>query len=427
MGNSLAVLIILFVVLMLIGFPIAVSLSVSACASIFFTMDVPLTILVEKLQLGADSYLMMSVPMFILGANIMNASGVSRRIFDMARALVGSIPGALAHANVIASVVFGGISGSAIADSASLGKIEIEAMKDQGYPTEYAAAVTAASATIGPIFPPSIPLVLYAGIASESVGKLFLAGIVPALFIAAALMVQISFTAKKRGFPTDEKKTFKQILITFKDSFFATLTPIIILCGICFGWFTPTESASIVVLYALILGLFVFKELKLSMLPQILLETIVTSGVVLLIVAAASLFSWVLTIGQLGSVLTAFAASVRNKVLFLIAINLVLLILGMVMETTAILIVITPFLIPVAQAFGVDLIHFGVMLVLNLMIGLSTPPFGMGLFTVSQVAGIPIEKNVKAILPFIPPMLLILVLVTFIPGISTWLPNLLMG
>ena len=163
------------------------------------------------------------------------------------------------------------------------------------------------------------------------------------------------------------------------------------------------------------------------MLPQILLETIVTSGVVLLIVAAASLFSWVLTIGQLGSVLTAFAASVPNKVLFLIAINLVLLILGMVMETTAILIVITPFLIPVAQAFGVDLIHFGVMLVLNLMIGLSTPPFGMGLFTVSQVAGIPIEKNVKAILPFIPPMLLILVLVTFIPGISTWLTNLLMG
>lgn len=426
MGNSLLVLIGLFILLTIIGFPIAAALSLSACASIFFTMHVPATILVEKLQLGADSYLMMSVPLFILAANIMNASGVSRRIFDMARALVGNFPGALAHANVIASVVFGGISGSAIADSASLGKIEIEAMKEQGYPPEYAAAVTAASATIGPIFPPSIPLVLYAGIASQSVGRLFLAGIIPALLIASALIVQIFFTAKKRGFPRDERKSLRQILCTFKDSFFAMLTPVIILCGICFGWFTPTESASITVLYALILGLFVFRELKWSMLPQIMLDTIVTSGVVLLIVAAASLFSWVLTVGQLGAALTAFAAGVSNKFLFLIAINAVLLLLGMVMETTAILIVITPFLIPVAQAFGVDLIHFGVMLVLNLMIGLSTPPFGMGLFTVSQVAGIPIEKNVKSILPFIPPMLIVLVLVTFIPQISTWLPNILM-
>lgn len=426
MGNSLLVLIGLFIILTVIGFPIAASLGLSACASIFFTMHVPAAILVEKLQLGADSYLMMSVPLFILAANIMNASGVSRRIFDMARALVGNLPGALAHANVIASVVFGGISGSAIADSASLGKIEIEAMKEQGYPTEYAAAVTAASATIGPIFPPSIPLVLYAGIASQSVGRLFLGGIIPALLIASALIVQIFFTAKKHGFPRDEKKNIQQILSTFKDSFFAMLTPVIILCGICFGWFTPTESASITVLYALILGLFVFRELKWHMLPQILLDTIVTSGVVLLIVAAASLFSWVLTVGQLGASLTAFAAGVSNKILFLIAINLILLLLGMVMETTAILIVITPFLIPVAQAFGVDLIHFGVMLVLNLMIGLSTPPFGMGLFTVSQVAGIPIEKNVHSILPFIPPMLIVLILVTFIPQVSTWLPNILM-
>ena len=426
MGNSLVVLIVLFIALLIIGFPIAAALSLSACASILFTMDVPPTILVEKLQLGADSYLMMSVPLFILAANIMNASGVSRRIFDMARAIVGSFPGALAHANVIASVVFGGISGSAIADSASLGKIEIEAMRKQGYPVEYAAAVTAASATIGPIFPPSIPLVLYAGIASQSVGKLFLGGIVPAILIALALMVQISFTARKRNFPRDERMSVKEILITFKDSFFAMMTPIIILCGICFGWFTPTESASITVLYALILGMFVFRELKIEMLPQILLDTIVTSGVVLLIVAAASLFSWVLTVGQLGAALTAFAASVPNRILFLLVINLVLLLLGMVMETTAILIVITPFLIPVAQAFGVDLVHFGVMLVLNLMIGLSTPPFGMGLFTVSQVAGIPIEKNVKAILPFIPPMIIVLLLVTFIPEISTWLPNLLM-
>ena len=425
-STSLIVLLIVFVILCVIGFPIALALGVSACIAVLAVMGVPMTIIVEKLQLGADSYLLMAVPLFILAANIMNASGVSRRIFGFARSIVGSFHGALAHANIVASVVFAGISGSAIADSASLGKIELQAMDEQGYPKDYAAAVTCASATIGPIFPPSIPLVLYAGIASQSVGKLFLGGVVPGLMIAAALMVQIAFIAKKHGFPRDGKKTFKQILISFKDSFLAILTPIIILCGICFGWFTPTESASITVLYALILGLFVFKELKLSMIPGILKDTLITSGVVLLIISAASAFSWVLTVGQLGASLTAFAASVPNKFLFLLAINVVLLLLGMVMESTAILTVITPFLIPAAQAFGIDLVHFGVILVLNRMIGMSTPPFGMGLFTVSQVAGIPIERSVKSILPFLPVMFIVLMLVTYIPDVVTLLPNLLM-
>ena len=425
-STSLIVLLIVFVVLCVIGFPIAKALAMSACVAVLAVMRVPMTVIVEKLQLGADSYLLMAVPLFILAANIMNASGVSRRIFGFARSIVGSFYGALAHANVLASVVFAGISGSAIADSASLGKIELQAMEEQGYPTDYSAAVTCASATIGPIFPPSIPLVLYAGIASESVGKLFLGGVIPGLMIAAALMVQIAFIAKKNGFPRDGKKTYLQILISFKESFLAILTPVIILCGICFGWFTPTESASITVLYALILGFFVFKELKLSMIPGILKDTLVTSGVVLLIISAASAFSWVLTVGQLGASITAFAASVPNKYLFLLAINLVLLLLGMVMESTAILTVITPFLIPVVRAFGIDLVHFGVMLVLNLMIGMSTPPFGMGLFTVSQVADIPIERSVKAILPFLPVMFIVLILVTYIPGFVTMLPNLLM-
>jgi len=425
-STSLIVLLLVFVVLCVIGLPIALALAVAAAIAVLGVLGVPMTIIVEKLQLGADSYLLMAVPLFILAANIMNASGVSRRIFGFARSIVGNFYGALAHANVIASVVFAGISGSAIADSASLGKIEIQAMDEQGYPRDYAAAITCASATIGPIFPPSIPLVLYAGIASQSVGRLFLGGVVPGLLIAAALMVQIAFIAKKKGFPRDEKKTFKQILIAFKDSFLAILTPIIILCGICFGWFTPTESASITVLYALILGFFVFKELKISDLPGILMDTVVTSGVVLLIIAAASAFSWVLTVGQLGASLTAFAASVPNKILFLLAINFVLLLLGMFMESTAILTVITPFLIPAAQAFGIDLVHFGVMLVLNLMIGMSTPPFGMGLFTVSQVANISIERGVKAILPFIPVMIIVLLLVSYVPQVVTFLPNLLM-
>ena len=358
MNVTLVLLIVLFAVLAVIGVPLALALGLSTFVSLALTTDMLLVVIAQKVQLGADSYLMMAVPLFILAANIMNYSGVTERIFRFARAIVGSMPGALGHANVVASVVFAGISGSAIADSASLGNIEIKSMEDQGYPTEYAAAITVASATIGPIFPPSIPLVIYAGIASVSVGKLFMGGVVPGLIIALALMV--------------------------------------------------------------------YKELKLSYLPRIFKETMMTTGIVMFIVAAANAFSYVLTICKLGNVLTDMAAAMPNAITFIIVVNILLLILGMFMESTAILIVITPVLVPVAQAMGIDLVYFGVMMVLNLMIGLATPPFGMGLFTVSQVAKLPVEKTVKAILPFIPVLLVVLLMIIFMPALVTWLPSIVM-
>ena len=426
MEGTLFLVIAVFVILSAMGMPLAISLGFSALASLFLTTDTLLTVVAQKVQLGADSYLMMAVPLFILAASIMNYAGVTDRIFNFARALVGFLPGALGHANVIASVVFAGMSGSAIADSASLGNIEIKSMEAQGYPAEYSAAVTAASATIGPIFPPSIPMVIYAGIAGASVGQLFIGGIVPGLLIGVALMILNHFISVKNHYPRDEKKSAREIAVCFKDSFLPLMAPVIILCGIIFGWFTPTEAAAVIVVYAFILGFFVFRELKLAHMPKIFMETMATTGITMFIVAAANAFSYVLTICRLGNLLTDIAAAMPGPLSFLIAVNLLLLLLGMFMESTAILVVITPVLVPVAQAMGIDLVYFGVMIVLNLMIGLVTPPFGMGLFTVSQVAKIPVERTVKGILPFIPVLLIVQVMIILLPGLVTWLPSVVM-
>lgn len=423
--NSLGLVIFSFALLSAFGMPLGISLCASSLLVILTRMNVPLVIVVEKLQLGVDSFLLLAVPLFILAASVMNQAGITTRIFGFARAIVGWLPGALGHANVLASIVFAGISGSAVADDAALGNIEIKSMVDQGYPKGYAAAMTCASATIGPIFPPSIPMVIYAGIASVSVGKMFVGGVVPGLLIGAALMLLNHFISVKNNYPRDEKIPVKKIFSLFLQSFFPLMAPVIIIGGIVSGIFTPTEAAAVIVLYACVIGFFIYRELKISMFRGILMETVVTSGVVLFIISAASLFSWVLTVNQLGKTLTAIAGGIQSPVMFILVVNVILLILGMFMETTAILIVLSPFFIPIAQAFGVDLVHFGVMVVLNLMIGLSTPPFGLGLFTVSQVAQMKIEEVVKGILPFIPVLIAVLILVMFFPQLTLWLPNLL--
>lgn len=427
MNATLILLIAVFASFVVLGVPIALSLGLASLIAVFFTTDQPLLVLMQKVQYGADSYLMMAIPLFVLAANIMNKSGVTDRLFRFARAIVGFMPGALGHANIVASIIFAGMSGSAIADSASLGNIEIKSMKDQGYPTEYAAAVTAASATIGPIFPPSIPLVIYAGIASVSIGKLFLGGVFPGLILGFTLMVLNHFISVKKHYPRDEKLTGKQILLSLKSAIFPIMAPVILLCGIIFGWFTPTEAAAVIVLYAFILGFFVYRELKLSDMPGIFMDTIMTTGITMFIVAMASAFSYVLTICRIGDSLTAIAAAMPSKFLFILVVNIILFLLGMVMESTAILIIITPILAPVVNQLGIDMVYFGVMMILNLMIGMCTPPFGMSLFTVSQVAKLPIEKTMKSILPFIPALVIALILVAAVPATITWLPTLLIG
>ena len=366
MNATLILLIAVFASFVVLGVPIALSLGLASLIAVFFTTDQPLLVLMQKVQYGADSYLMMAIPLFVLAANIMNKSGVTDRLFRFARAIVGFMPGALGHANIVASIIFAGMSGSAIADSASLGNIEIKSMKDQGYPTEYAAAVTAASATIGPIFPPSIPLVIYAGIASVSIGKLFLGGVFPGLILGFTLMVLNHFISVKKHYPRDEKLTGKQILLSLKSAIFPIMAPVILLCGIIFGWFTPTEAAAVIVLYAFILGFFVYRELKLSDMPGIFMDTIMTTGITMFIVAMASAFSYVLTICRIGDSLTAIAAAMPSKFLFILVVNIILFLLGMVMESTAILIIITPILAPVVNQLGIDMVYFGVMMVLDL-------------------------------------------------------------
>lgn len=422
--NNLTLILSLFAFLSILGMPLGLSLCISSIITIVTGMNVPLIIVIEKLQLGVDSFLLLAVPLFILAASVMNQAGITARIFNFARAIVGWLPGALGHANIVASIVFAGISGSAVADSAALGNIEMKSMTDQGYPIEYAAAMTCASATIGPIFPPSIPMVIYAGIASVSVGKMFLGGVVPGLLIGLALMVLNYMISKKNHYPKDKKLPLSRILRLFFQSFLPLMTPVIIIGGIISGLFTPTEAAAFTVLYACIIGFLVYRELKLYMFKEILLETIITSGVVLFIISSASLFSWVLTVSQLGKILIQLAGELGSPIVFIIITNLIFLFLGMFMETTAVLIVLSPFFIPIAQSFQIDLIHFGIMMVLNLMIGLSTPPFGLGLFTISQVAQIRIESVVKGILPFIPVLIIVLILIMFFPQLTLWLPSL---
>lgn len=423
---TLTLVLLIFAVLAIIGIPLAFSLGIAATISIYFTTSVPLTIVIERILLGVDSFLFVAVPLFIMAASIMNRSGVTERIFSFARALVGHFPGALGYSNILASIVFSGMSGSAVADNASLGKIEVDAMVKQGYPKKFAAAVTCASATIGPIFPPSIPFVIFGGIAGVSIGKLFLAGILPGLLIALCLAALVYYFSVKNDYPRDQQFVLKNVLVQFTRSFLPLLTPIFIIGGIVTGFFTPTEAAAFTVLYACILGFFVYGELKMSMFPDILKETFTTSAAVMLIIAAASAFSWILTMEQVGRVLADWASTAEGPLMFLLLLSLVLFLLGMVMETTALLIIVTPFVVPAAQALNIDMVHLGVVVVLNLMIGLATPPFGLGLFTVSKISNLSIEQLSLGILPFIPMLLVALLLVILFPSMTLWLPNLLM-
>jgi tripartite ATP-independent transporter DctM subunit len=318
------------------------------------------------------------------------------------------------------------MSGAAVADSAALGKIEIKAMEDQGYPKDFAAAITCASATIGPIIPPSIPMVIYASIAQVSVAELFLGGILPGFLIALVLMIMVYIISVRRSYPQTEKFSLSELARSFKLAFLPLMAPILIIAGILSGLFSPTEAAAVVTVYAFVLGFFLLKELKMSDLPKIFIETALTSAAILFIISISSLFSWYLTINQIGALLVGFVQNVGlTPISFLIITNIVLILLGMVMETTTVLMILTPLLVPVVQLLGIDLVYFGVVMVLNLMIGLSTPPFGLGLFTVSGISDTKLEKVIVAILPFLPVLFIALILLIIIPEIVMFLPSLL--
>ena len=422
----MTIFLIAFAVLLVIGVPISISIGASAVLGCL-SLGYPLVVIGQKMVSGIDSFLLIAVPLFILAGNLMNAGKITERIFDTARELVGWIPGGLGHANVVASVIFAGMSGSAVADAGGLGAIEMEAMRKNGYDDDFASAVTASSSVIGPIFPPSIPLIIYGSVASVSVDKLFMGGVMPGLLMAVLLMVLIYIYAIKRGY---ERHPFclKALLRQFAGSILALITPLIILSGFVLGWFTPTEASSIAVIYSLIIALLVYKTLTWKSFLKCLKDSAISSANTLLIIGTSTLFTYVMAMEGISRQISGFILGLSsNPAIILLAINILLLILGMIMEPGAILTLMLPVLLPIANGLGLNLVHFGVMIVLNLMIGQVTPPFGVCLFVISDVNKIKLESMYKSIVPFLIPLIVTLILVTYIPGIVTWLPNALLA
>ena len=420
----MVIFLIAFVLLLVIGVPISISIGASAVLGCL-SLGYPLVVIGQKMVSGIDSFLLIAVPLFILAGNLMNAGKITEKIFDTAKELVGWIPGGLGHANVVASIIFAGMSGSAVADAGGLGAIEMEAMKKNGYGEDFAGAVTAASSVIGPIFPPSIPLIIYGSVASVSVDQLFMGGVVPGLLMGVLLMVMVLYFAIVRRY---ERHPFRlrALIRQFLGSIPALITPVIILCGFVVGWFTPTEASSIAVIYSLLIALFLYRTLDWKSFKKCLKDSAISSANTLFIIGTSTLFTYVMAMEgisrQFADVILGLSS---NPNVVLLVINVLLLVLGMVMEPGAILTLMLPVLLPIANGLGLDLVHFGVMVVLNLMIGQVTPPFGVCLFVISDVAKIKLDKLYKSILPFLVPQVVVLLMCTYIPGIVTYLPSVL--
>ncbi|WP_273524120.1 TRAP transporter large permease [Rhodosalinus sediminis] len=412
--------------LLVIGMPVALALAGASLAFLVLESPIPPVVLMHRMINGVDSFPLLAVPFFILAGSLMNHAGITDRIFDFAKALVGWMRGGLGHVNIGASVLFAGMSGAAVADAGGLGTIEIKAMKEGGYDPDFAVGVTAASSTIGPLIPPSLPLVVYGVVSSASIGQLFAAGLVPGVLMAAALMAMVAWYARVRGYGRDAGFAWAVLGRTFRRAFLSLLTPVIIVGGILAGLFTPTEAAIAACAYALVLGGPVYRTLTLRKIGAISRDTVETTAIVLLIVAAAAIFSWILTSNRVTEMVAeAILSQTQNVVLVLLLINVVLLIVGFFMEPVAAITILTPVLLPVVVELGVDPVHFGIMMVLNLMLGLLTPPVGMVLYVLARVADIRFESAVRATAPFLIPLGAVLALVTYVPAISMWLPELI--
>ena len=420
---ELAILLITVFVLLVVGSPVTVALGVGSL--IFILMEgTPSVVVLHRMVSGVDSFPLIAVPFFILAGHLMNSAGITTRIFGFAKALVGWMHGGLGHVNIGASIIFAGMSGAAVADAGGLGTIEIKAMRDAGYDDDFSVGITAASSTIGPIIPPSLPLVIYGVMASASIGELFAAGFLPGLLMGVALMIMVALYSRKRRYPRDARFSGNRLWVSFKQAFLPLQTPTIIIGGILSGIFTPTESAIAAVVYAMILGLFVYRSLTWRHILRVSMDTIETSAAILMIVASATIFAWILIDQQvaviLGDALLGFS---QNKTVILIIIMMVVLLIGCFMETIAAITILVPVLLPIAEKVGIDPVHLGIIVILNLMLGLLTPPVGMVLYVLSKVSGVKFEKCVIATAPFIVPLLIVLAIITFFPEVAMWLPN----
>ena len=459
-----------FLVLLIIGVPVALSMAVSSLIYVLVDGNMADFAVLHRMIGGVDSFPLLAVPFFILAGNLMNIAGVTNRIYQFAVHAVGWMRGGLGQVNIIGSVIFSGMSGTAIADAAGLGTIEIKAMKDHGYPLDFSVGVTAASATLGPIIPPSLPFVIYGMMANVSIGALFVGGILPGLVMTVMMMMTVAYFARRNKWGADSPFSWPQMfrsglevavvflaggaiwgiyaitdwplligafiviaILTWADWYFkfsavmALMTPMLLIGGMTAGLFTPTEAAVAACAWALYLGLFRYRTMTFKSVAKATFETIETTASVLFIVSSAAIFGWLLTATKVADVLTnAFLALTDQRWVFLILVNILILIVGSFIDTLAAITILVPILMPLLLKFGVDPIHFGVVITLNLMIGLLHPPLGMVLYVLARVARMSVEATTMAILPWLVPLMLALGIITFVPDITLWLPKMIM-
>lgn len=420
----LTVFILGWLVLVLIGTPIGVSMILSSLGY-FVWKGTGLNFAAQRMVDGLNSFPIIAVPLFILAANLFNASGITHHLFGFANSLVGHIRGGMGHVNILASLFFSGMSGSALADAGGLGKVEAEAMHKVGYPSELAAALTSVSAILGPLVPPSIPMVVYGVVSGASIGGLFLGGIVPGLLCTAAMMAMLYVVAGRRKLPVETRKSAAEVGRLFVHSFPALLTPVVIIGGIFSGFFSPTEAAAVTVVYAALVSRFVYREMSWHRFWTCVYDTATMSATIALIIGGVSMMGVVLAMEKAPDQLAAmFTQMASGPTEFIVLVCLLLLILGCFIEVLALLLVLVPSLVPVAMSFGVDPVHFGVVVIFTLMLGTLTPPMGMVLFVVAQSHGIPIHRLAVAVLPWMIPLLAVLALMIFVPATVTALPSL---
>ncbi|ALS79428.1 MULTISPECIES: TRAP transporter large permease [Planococcus] len=412
----------LLIVLFLINVPIAVGLGLASTLVFFIDGNVSLIVIIQRMFNSVDSFPLMAIPFFILAGKLMESGGISRRLIHLANVIFGRVRGGLGIVSIVACAFFAAISGSAAATTAAVGALMIPAMVNKGYDKSFATAIQAAGGTIGIMIPPSVPLVLYGVAAGVSVSELFIAGIVPGLFVMVSLILLVYLISLKEGYGGGEKFGFKDFFKAFLDAFLALMMPVIILGGIYGGIFTPTEAAVVAVVYGLFVGIFVYREIKLPDLASIFSSSVVVTAVIMFIIAGASVFGYYLTRQRIPAELTELMLSVTdNWIIALLIINLLLLICGVFLETSAAIIILTPILVPIASALGIDLVHFGIIMIVNLGIGFITPPVGLNLFVAANIAGTKFESLLKAIIPFILVMIVDVLIISFIPGISLFL------
>jgi len=421
-----AILFLSLVVCFILGMPIAFSLGVSAMATLQFGSELPMTLVAQRLFTGTDSFPLMAIPFFMLAGELMESGGISRRLFDFAHALVGFVFGGLAMVAVVAAMFFAGISGAAAADTAAVGAVSIPAMIRKGYAKGFAAAVQAAGGSIGVIIPPSIPMIIFGVVGGVSIGKLFMGGFIPGALIGGGLMAANYFLSKRAGYEREPFQGFGRILKTFFGAFWALLMPGIILGGILGGIFTPTEAAVVAAIYGLLVGFFIYRELKLRDLPKIFAKAAVATSTVMLLIAMANIFGWILTAERVPQNVAAYLVTLTSSPVVLYALILAcLLVIGTFMETSASLIILTPVFLPVIQKFGIDPVHFGVVMVTSLAIGMLTPPLGICLFISCNIADIQLSEIVTYIFPFLAIMIGLLLLITYVPDLVMFIPNLM--